>query len=162
MGGQYEYGQNELLEMFIYDPETGYFAWRRRPLKPTGSGKLGYLVVGIRGTTYLVHRLIWMMMKGPIPHGHEVRHFNEIRDDNRLSNLFCVTKFRAAKGYKTSSSNTTSYCGIAYNRNVHRFLANSIAEKRFINLGYFETSEAAGAEAQKIYYANGLTERHGT
>lgn len=40
---------------------------------------------------YRVHRLVWEAFNGQIPKGYEVNHINEIKSDNRLSNLNLMT-----------------------------------------------------------------------
>lgn len=51
----------------------------------------GYLSVRLRGggrsRVFFVHVLVLLAFKGPRPDGHETRHLNGRRDDNRLSNL---------------------------------------------------------------------------
>lgn len=41
--------------------------------------------------TYRVHRLVWEAFNGQIPEGLQVNHINEIKTDNRLSNLNLMT-----------------------------------------------------------------------
>lgn len=38
-----------------------------------------------------VHRMIWEMLKGPIPEGLVIDHINQDKTDNRIENLRCVT-----------------------------------------------------------------------
>ena len=40
---------------------------------------------------YLVHRLVWEAFNCQIPEGYEINHINEIKTDNRLSNLNLMT-----------------------------------------------------------------------
>ena len=40
---------------------------------------------------YFVHRLVWLAFNSPIPEGLQVNHINEIKTDNRLSNLNLMT-----------------------------------------------------------------------
>ena len=42
--------------------------------------------------TYLVHRLVWETFNGTIPEGLQVNHLNEVKTDNRLSNLNLMTQ----------------------------------------------------------------------
>lgn len=59
-------------------------------VKPTVD-KDGYLRLNIKNTTVSVHRLVYETFIGEIPDGYEIDHINNIRNDNRLSNLRCVT-----------------------------------------------------------------------
>lgn len=43
------------------------------------------------GKNYLVHRLVWEAFNGQIPENMQVNHINEIKTDNRLSNLNLMT-----------------------------------------------------------------------
>lgn len=38
-----------------------------------------------------VHRLVWLVFKGEIPKGYDINHKNEIKTDNRLENLECIS-----------------------------------------------------------------------
>lgn len=38
------------------------------------------------------HRLVWFLHNGEIPDGCDIHHINEVRHDNRLSNLACLTR----------------------------------------------------------------------
>ena len=67
---------------------------KEKILKPTINHK-GYYQVGLWkqsiGKMYLVHRLVWIAFNGTIPEGLQVNHINEIKSDNRLSNLNLMT-----------------------------------------------------------------------
>ena len=41
--------------------------------------------------TYLQHRFVYEVFKGPIPRFFEVDHINEIKSDNRIKNLQLLT-----------------------------------------------------------------------
>lgn len=43
------------------------------------------------GKKYYVHRLVWIAFNGQIPEGLQVNHINEVKTDNRLSNLNLMT-----------------------------------------------------------------------
>lgn len=57
-----------------------------------GSYRNGYLRACIKGKSYSFHILIYNTFIGKIPKGLVLDHINGIRDDNRLSNLRCVTQ----------------------------------------------------------------------
>lgn len=74
---------------------------RLKVLNPTPNKKLGYIVVCLgcdckpanrpRKLVYL-HRLVLEAFVGPPPFGHEGRHHNGVRHDNRLQNLSWATR----------------------------------------------------------------------
>ena len=55
----------------------------------------GYYLTGLYKNSvkkkYYVHRLVWIAFNGQIPEGYEVNHINEVKADNRLSNLNLMT-----------------------------------------------------------------------
>ena len=67
---------------------------KEKILKP-GIDHKGYYQVGLHknsiGKMYLVHRLVWEAFNGQIPEGLQVNHINEVKTDNRLSNLNLMT-----------------------------------------------------------------------
>ena len=54
-----------------------------------------YYLIGLRKQSiqkkYLVHRLVWEAFNGSISEGLQVNHINEVKTDNRLSNLNLMT-----------------------------------------------------------------------
>lgn len=67
---------------------------KERILKPGLTNK-GYYQVWLCKNSikkkYFVHRLVWIAFNGRIPEGYEVNHINEVKTDNRLSNLNLMT-----------------------------------------------------------------------
>ena len=67
---------------------------KERILKPK-INSCGYFQVGLFknsiGKFYMVHRLVFETFNGTIPEGLQVNHINEIKSDNRLSNLNLMT-----------------------------------------------------------------------
>lgn len=100
-----------LAECVIYDPATGAFVWRERPVehfpdgKPTPerraamwNGKYagkpaftsacprGYLRGAVRGMNVYAHRAAFACVNGRWPEG-EIDHVNRDKSDNRIENL---------------------------------------------------------------------------
>lgn len=65
-----------------------------RILKPE-INQYGYYLISLYKNSiqklYSVHRLVWEAFNGQIPEGYEINHINEIKSDNRLSNLNLMT-----------------------------------------------------------------------
>ena len=55
----------------------------------------GYLRVCIdvagRQRHFMVHRIVWVSLHGPVPDGMQIDHGNGIKSDNRIDNLEAVT-----------------------------------------------------------------------
>lgn len=97
----------EVIRTYLsYDPETGIATKNSLPRElfktdashkrhlSRDAGKVvgskssnGYLFAMVDGVVYPLHRLIWVLMNGPIPDGLFVDHKNGIRDDNRWDNI---------------------------------------------------------------------------
>lgn len=140
--------QAELRGLFTYDPLTGLLYWRVRPSfksrRQAGeeAGTLhhsGYVQVGLAGTIYMAHRLIWKLMRGDDP--IEVDHHNGVRSDNRWLNLREAT--RSQQGMNKPTPN--------YHRGVHfmarngKFGAQIKVDCEHRWLGSFDTPDAACA-----------------
>jgi hypothetical protein len=54
---------------------------------------------------FLVHRLVWIYFYGDIPAGMEIDHINNIKRDNRIENLRCVTKSKNQSNRVAKKSN---------------------------------------------------------
>lgn len=88
--------QARLKELLHYDPDTGLFTWlasagRGQPANRIGTaaGRLnpeGYVRIGIDGTRYLAHRLVWLYVTGTMP-SKMLDHINGVKHDNRWVNL---------------------------------------------------------------------------
>lgn len=71
---------------FSYDPETGDFI-RRGENEPSGRiTTKGYRQIFVNGKRHMAHRLAWLYVHGEWPSG-QLDHRNQLKDDNRVSNL---------------------------------------------------------------------------
>jgi len=104
--------KHHLNYIFKYDEETGKLYWKvsSSPKIKVGQeagtphktkyGFTGYRQVGIDGSIYLVHRIIWAMNIGDIPVGLEVDHLDRDRTNNRLTNFVLVSHTENMKNSK--------------------------------------------------------------
>ena len=68
---------------------------KERILKPLINHRGYYQVVLCKNSivkAYKVHRLVWSAFNGQIPENLQVNHINEVKSDNRLSNLNLMTR----------------------------------------------------------------------
>lgn len=152
-----------LKECLDYDPLTGDFIWRARPLnhfkdesyqarwnsRYAGSatgiiGSNGYLRISIDNKKYYSHRLAWMITKGEWP--QNVDHIDGCRTNNQISNLRSVTRSENQRNQKTSCRNTSGCLGVTVDRRTGKFIAQIKIFDKHIHLGVFsELSEAIKA-----------------
>lgn len=137
-----------LRELLAYNHDTGVFTWRVRR-GPSRAGSVagskqsnGYLHIMIDGRDYKAHRLAWLHVHGSWPVEH-IDHINGDPADNRLANLRDATQSQNMKNSRLQLHNTSGFKGVSRNRG--RWIAHIRHEGRLINLGRFDTAEAAHA-----------------
>jgi hypothetical protein len=89
-----EITQAVLMELFLFNPDTGVFLWKngQRAGLPAGStDSKGYRQIIVHKKLRQAHRLAWMYVYGAWPKG-VIDHINGRRDDNRIVNLRDVTQ----------------------------------------------------------------------
>lgn len=74
----------------VYAPKSN------TPEKPIGAvTKKGYLraciTVSGKQMHFMVHRIVWVAVNGPVPPGHQVDHNDTDKQNNRIGNLEAVT-----------------------------------------------------------------------
>lgn len=155
---------DKIKSVVSYNPDTGEFTRikilsNRSKIGPTGiKTHLGYIVISIYGKLYQAHRVAWLLMNGPIPHGMHIDHINGDRSDNRIANLRLATIQQNNHNRRISVRNTTGLKGVQYRDEKHRnkkWKSTICVSGRIVHLGWFATSEEAHSayvEAAKRYY----------
>ena len=103
--------QEELLEIFSYDPLTGCLTKKKTGNKMLAETK-GYCVAGHMNKPYYVHRIIWKMHYGYDP--INIDHINRNTKDNRICNLREVNQSQNSFNSCNRINNTSGYKGITY------------------------------------------------
>lgn len=94
-----EYPTQEYLKS-ILTYRDGMLYWKERLSSKGVVGKIAgsdvksrhYRKIGINGKRYFTHRIIWIMLNGPIPSRMEIDHINRDHTDNRIENLRLVSR----------------------------------------------------------------------
>lgn len=144
--------QEEIRELFVYDPETGYLHWRKSPSRNVKDGQrithqspMGYIKVARRKRNYFVHRLIWVLVHGEIPEGLQIDHINGCKSDNRITNLRLATQAENMSNIPVSPRNTTGFKGVSLHKKTGKYYAGIAKDGRSYNLGLHDTPALAAA-----------------
>lgn len=151
---------NELKMALEYNPESGIFIWKQNRGGSALVGAVagatnfrGYRSVFRLGVHLLLHRVAWAFVYGNWPQGH-IDHVNQVKTDNRISNLRIATQRQNACNRGKSKNNTSGYKGVyIYGK---KFTARINVRRKCVHLGYFADAQSA-SEA----YVNAAKKYHG-
>ena len=171
--------QQYLKECLDYNPETGVFTWKERPLhhfKRESNGKgwntryagnqagctdgKGYLTIAVDGKLHRAHRLAFLFMEGRMPDG-EVDHLNHVRDDNRWVNLRETTASGNRVNQRLSSVSTCGHTGVYFSRARRKWIAQIKRFGQVRYLGCFDEIEDAVAARKQAELELGFHPNHG-
>lgn len=166
--------QEYLKEALHYDPETGIFTWKVRPLKhfvnthrmnlinSKCEGKVaghmtdqGYLTIGLKGTGYKAHRLAFIYMTGECPAYTD--HINHIRTDNRWVNLREATIAENNRNLSLRKTSLSGVPGVSWHKETKKWRARIFKEY----LGVFDNLDEAIAARLTAAKNRGFHENHG-
>ena len=137
-----------LRELLAYDPETGFFTWRksgsgRKLGVPAGCiGTGGYRHIVVLGVNYYAHKLAWLYVYGFWPK-EQTDHINLLSGDDRIYNLRESTHQQNQFNRGLLRNNTSGYMGVSFHKRTGRYIAHCRIGGKFVHLGYFDTAEQA-------------------
>mgnify|MGYP003455568704 CR=1 FL=1 len=151
--------QERLKQVLDYNPETGVLTWldrvergfsfnnrvagtRGRQLNGSPSGKM----ISVDAVRYKVSRVIWVMVYGSLPEGHEIDHANGNPWDDRLCNLRLATHDQNKANRRSMIKSKTGLKGVTARKNGKFQSCLKFNRKKYF-LGTFNTAE----EAAKAY-----------
>ena len=146
-----------LRAVLNYDPDTGIFTWRRDTSKKTRgkhsgfSNDQGYLLIGVDGHKYRIHRLAWFYIHGKWP-AHHIDHINGNRADNRLSNLREAEVFQNMANSRRPITNKSGYKGVSWHAGARKWQVHIKYQDINSYLGLFESAE----EGHAVYCAEAI------
>ena len=138
--------QNELKELFDYDPNTGNLLWKKE--FKTRHIKIGdvagclssdktYKVIGLNRTKYQINYLVWIWH-----HGHDsitldtkLKHTDENKLNTKIENLILIPQKILYKPVKISKNNKSGEKCIMYNSKSNTFsISIQIQRKNILTL----------------------------
>lgn len=160
---------DRLKELLEYDPDTGLFIWKVRPLGPKEwntrfAGKSAFAFVGKRGycvstidnnPALTAHRVAWAIFYGEWPSG-EIDHINGVTTDNRIENLRLATSAQNSHNTRSHKDSVSRFKGVSFDSARGKWCAEIMKNGRRWRLGRFSTEEdAAKAYAEKALELHG-------
>lgn len=137
-----------LLDMFIYNPETGVFIRRKtsgNKVMGSRAGTLhstGYRYIEILGSSYSEHRLAWFYIHGYWP-TNNIDHIDGSKSNNKLNNLREATQSDNGKNRILSKNNSTGHTGVSFYTPLNKYVAKITIDKKQKHIGYYTTIEEA-------------------
>ncbi|PHQ82906.1 MAG: hypothetical protein COB69_00210 [Phycisphaera sp.] len=126
--------EESLKKTFLYCPSTGLFiriASSRGQKKGAIAGGMsdqGYIKISIKGKLYLAHRLAWLYMTGEWPK-EEIDHINNIRNDNKWSNIRAATRSENNRNTGISITNKSGAKGVSWSKSHGKWRARICIDK---------------------------------
>jgi hypothetical protein len=109
--------------------------------------KSGYYRVGVKGKTYLVHRVIFFLHHGFLP--EFLDHINGIRTDNRIENLRVATKQQNCQNRAKHRNNSSGLKNVSWHKERKKWGVSIHVHERKRHFGYFEDLELADLVSQE-------------
>lgn len=133
--------------------KTGIFS--RVKGSPIGRG---HLSMTVNGKAFYMHRIVYEFANDPIPLGMQVDHINEIKTDNRLTNLRVVTQSENFQNISIPNKRSlTGFRGVSVDRRTGKFAVATNAHGKYRFIGRYATIE----EASNVYrYAVSILHTH--
>jgi hypothetical protein len=131
-----------------YDPETGFFRWK----KPGRKRKVGAIAGGIRGGGYwsisinhsvrYAHRAAFAWVHGRWPDG-QIDHINGNRCDNRISNLREASNQQNQANARRRKDNTSGFKGVRPAKIKGKWWAYVYVNGKATYIGTYDSPELA-------------------
>lgn len=113
-------------------------------------GKDGYIIVGVNAKQYPAHRIIYYIHNGSISTDMEIDHIDGNRSNNRPANLRQVNRSQNNQNRSSARSDSVSGIrGVGFDKSRGKWYANIGQGGRLLNLGRFDTPEAAMAARER-------------
>lgn len=152
-----------LRKRLYYSKTTGLFSWLVRSSSRTDIGDIAgcgnttdrYIYITVDGVRYSAHRLAWFYVYGVWP-THEIDHKNEIRHDNRWSNLRPATRGENEQNQSVAQRNSKSgVLGVCWDNSRKKWRAFVKLGGKQIHHSYhisLDDAVAARAKAKAKYH----------
>lgn len=157
----FDYQLEVAKQNIIVKPEEGKIYNKNKNKELGFPHTKGYRCFYFNGKIVSIHRFIWSFVHGSIPKGMQIDHINQIKSDNRISNLRLVTAKDNHRNMPLLKNNKTGVNGVYKNKKTGKYVAQCISNKTKIHIGTFDTLEEARVARKKVEEELGFHENHG-
>ena len=134
--------EQRVSERLNYDPKTGIITNKRNGKEAGSLNSAGYRSIGFKyeDEFYRItaHRIAWFLHYGKWPAMH-INHINEIKDDNRITNLEDVSQADNNRHSRCSSK----YYGVIWSKQKSKWVVKICVNGTRKYLGVFESEDEA-------------------
>ncbi len=154
-------------EMLDYDPQTGAFTWKVRPLShfkseanqttwnKKNAGKaaglrdsIGYVSIRIDRKPYGAHRLAWLLMTGEWP-AEKIDHRDLNRSNNAFSNLREATHSDNITNTRVRKDSLSGRKGVHFHKASGLWHVRIMKNGKHHSVGYFRDIESAATAYER-------------
>ena len=133
-------------EIFISSTGKKYPAWSHDAVGKNGKkvGTLrpnGYKQIYLKGKTYLIHRIIFLMHYGYLPKC--IDHIDGNPLNNKIENLRAVTLSQNQYNRKIAKHNTSGIKGVYWHKRSQKWMARCNLDKKCFYLGSYKNLDDA-------------------
>ena len=144
-----------LLSRFRYDPKTGkLFTMKTRYSDSREAGNVreydGRRIITINYLRFMRSRIVWTILKGPIPDGMHIDHIDRDPSNDRIENLRLVTHSANMWNRKTPKHNTSGINGVRFDKRYGRWTARIRLNGKEVWGGSYATKEEAARAATQL------------
>jgi hypothetical protein len=158
--------KKELEELFFY--QEGNLFWKNPPLhysrlkgKKAGSISRNYYIVGVKGTDFSVHRLVWIFFNSEIKNDSQIDHIDHNSLNNKIENLRLVSNKENSQNQKFRINNKSGFNGVCWVKWANRWKSCIQVEGKTKFLGYFKNLDCAIASRKIANIRYNYHKNHG-
>jgi hypothetical protein len=103
----------------------------------------GYWVIKFLKQRYYAHRIVYYMYYKQDPCNHDIDHIDQNKRNNNPLNLRLATRSQNMANTPARNTNMSGLKGVVWHKDKHKWSAQITVNYQHLNLGYFNTKEAA-------------------
>ena len=133
----------------LFDYKDGNLIWKIAKARIIKVGDIagnvdkfdGYVRIGIDGSIYKAHRLIYFYHNGHLP--SFIDHIDGNKSNNKIENLRVASKSQNSMNQKISTRNSSGIKGVMWHKRDQKWFVQIRKNKKCHSFGYFDDKELA-------------------